>query len=227
VDGEHNRSREGNGYDLPHINEAIKAINLPEGTILDGEVYLHNTEFNQLLSMIRNSDTRLQYWVYDIIMPGTYKERYSWLNAHLPKLGGAIRITPTLFVRTQKELDEAHAHNLKYGYEGSMIRNTKGIYEASYNSSDLIKLKDFEDAEFTIVEGNPGSGKLKNSCIFTCLAPNGGTFTCTAPGTIEYKEQCLRDIELLKGKPLTIRFQGYSEFGIPRIPIAIAIRDYE
>jgi DNA ligase-1 len=29
------------------------------------------------------------------------------------------------------------------------------------------------------------------------------------------------------GKMLTVKFQGYSEYGIPRFPVGIAIRDYE
>ena len=51
-----------------------------------------------------------------------------------------------------------HKKNLKLGYEGSIYRSFEGKYKGT-RSWDLMKFKDFHDAEATIIDFVAGKGK--------------------------------------------------------------------
>lgn len=112
------------------------------------------------------------------------------------------------------------------GYEGSIIRNVDGKYEASFRSHDLIKYKDWYDAEFLIVGVKEGKGKFKGCAIYTCQV-RSNLFDCTSPGTLEEKKEAWNNRESAIGKSLTVKYQEFTKEGIPRFPTAVAIRDYE
>jgi hypothetical protein len=97
---------------------------------------------------------------------------------------------------------------------------------------DLLKKKDFIDAEFPIVgyeaeiiaeEGKPD----RNAIIFICGLPDGNTFTVRPRGSHELRIEWYNDAESFIGKDLTVRYQELSEDGVPIFPVGIAVRDYE
>src|SRR5574343_125411 len=69
-------SREYQPLSIPHIVEELPT-NLPEGTILDGELYKHGVEFSTLVSWVKdvNNESRrnLEYWIYDTTKATTDK----------------------------------------------------------------------------------------------------------------------------------------------------------
>ena len=100
-----------------------------------------------------------------------------------------------------------------------------------YNSNDLEKVKEFEDAEFKIVGGKEGTGTDEGCVIYKLITENGHTFDARPRGTVEDRQQMLIDLPNDLGKMMTIRFAEYSEDGIPQQPVGIpeaeAVRDYE
>lgn len=232
-DGVKLRSRSGKAFNVDHIRVDIEDIGLKVGAILDGEIYAHGMEFQDMMSLVKNpakDQTKLQYWVYDTVIEGEFNLRARKVREFLLDFDvddSPVKVCPTFLVRTQFSLDRNHQAFLKYGYEGTMVRNLNGLYEASYRSKDLIKIKEFFDEEYKIVGGKKGKGKFANCCIFVLETKEGKIFNCTAPGTIEQKEQALKDLSNLIDKMLTVKYQEKSKDNIPRFPVGVAIRDYE
>jgi DNA ligase-1 len=226
------RSRSGKEITKSTIRESLEeAKHLLGWTVLDGEIYAHGHPFQDVLKAIKGElDLPLYYWVYDVVMPGTFAERLDFLSKLTLKCFN-LGYSPFIFVQTrlihnEQELLEAHRLNVEQGYEGSIIRNVDGKYEASFRSHDLIKYKDWYDAEFLIVGVKEGKGKFKGCAIYTCQV-RSNLFDCTSPGTLEEKKEAWNNRESAIDKPLTVKYQEFTNEGIPRFPTAIAIRDYE
>ena len=69
-------SREGNPF---RCLDYLRTLNLEH--VLDGELYLHGVPFETMTRILKGSDPGcLEYHVYDIMMPGTFTERITWLS---------------------------------------------------------------------------------------------------------------------------------------------------
>ena len=218
------RSRQGKEFTVPHILEQTSKL----GVILDGELYCHTGDFENIVSAVKDptkDQSNLRFVVYDIVHDGPYTERWNILKNLIENIPNII-LAQTKVAHNLKDIKILHEIFVKDGYEGTIIRNFNGRYEASYRSADLIKYKDFITDEFIIVGGRSGNGKYDKCCIFECKIGEQ-TFDCLAPGTIEEKKQTLTNLKELIGKSLTVKFQSYTKYGIPRFPVGVSIRDYE
>ena len=136
------------------------------------------------------------------------------------------------FVITYECADEKHMKDwhrifVNQGYEGCILRNEKGKYEFDYRSDNLQKYKEFKDEEFKIIDVNSGKGRYKNCGCFVCVTKSSKEFNVNPEGTIEQKEEYLKNKNKYIGKMLTVKFQEKSKDGIPRFPVGISVRDYE
>lgn len=110
------------------------------------------------------------------------------------------------------------------GFEGIMIRRPEFPYEHR-RSVGLLKLKEVEDAEFTVVGVVPGAGKWKNSLgAFVCATSKGYIFHATPKVPFIEKVKLWADRHFLIGSLVTVQYQELSADGIPRFPIAKCIR---
>ena len=118
------------------------------------------------------------------------------------------------------------------GFEGAMLKNLNGTYLFQYNSDDLEKVKDFEDAEFEIVGGKEGTGTDTGCIIYRCKTKTDLEFDARPRGTVEDRKKMLINLPNDIGKMLTVRYAELSDIGIPLQPVgipaeALAVRDYE
>jgi DNA ligase-1 len=229
-------SRGGHLFEtLAHLDPWLKKLACPTPT--HGELYVHGWSLQKIGSYtkkIKPDQHLLQYWLYDIAHVGpTFEERMGWLNEHVPQLGedSPIKLTPTLLVYSYDEAKVVHDQYIQDGYEGGMLKNKEGIYMFQYNSNDLEKVKEFQDAEFEIIGGKEGTGTDEGCVVYRCRTESGGEFDTRPRGTVEDRRQMLIDLPTVIGKMLTVRFAEYSEDGIPLQPVGIpeaeAVRDYE
>jgi DNA ligase-1 len=220
---------------MPHIVSAIEALKLCN-VVLDGELYNHeyHDRFEELSHFIRQSEPEpgceiVQYHIYDTVSTDTFNLRTSWLEklfrtSRSPYL---VRVE-TIPVVDEDELMAAFEHYREQGYEGCMIRNSAGSYDGhpSHRSSDLQKVKEFEDAEFEVVGVNEGRGKLAGHGIFVCTTEKGVKFEAKMIGRLEDLKQYLTNTELAIGRMLTVQFQGMTKkSGVPRFPVALRFRE--
>ena len=202
-----------------------------QGYIIDGELIL---EGNRLLQETMKAakkyragvSEKLQYWVYDIVDTTlTFKERSALLKKIVKGASNKnIVLVPTHLVNA----DEVLAYQSEFtsaGFEGTMIRNADSMYVINQRSNDLQKLKDFQDAEFEIVDVVSGGGSFTDCAIFVCKTKKGVTFNCAPEGTMEYKKELYGKRKKLIGKWLTIRFQELTNDLVPQFPVGVDIRD--
>jgi DNA ligase-1 len=61
--------------------------------------------------------------------------------------------------------------------------------------------------------------------IWDCKTKNGDTFAVRPRGTREIKRELFKNGDKYIGKELTVIFQEYTEYGIPRFPVGKDIRE--
>lgn len=235
------KSRGGKTYEtLGHLDDLLLSF-LRVGETLDGEIFTQDLTFQEICSAVKGvktqkvDSTQLQYWFYDIILPDQpfyerLKEMNRRANATLSwpsKKLSELVFTPTHECSSEGKMREYHAGFVDAGFEGTIIRNAKGIYRCDFRSPDLQKYKDFIDAEFKIVGAKEGIGKDEGKVTWICLLPNGNTFDCRPRGTDEERKRWWENREQFFGKKLTVRYQNLSDDGVPIFPVGINIRDYE
>lgn len=212
--------------------------------ILDGELYNHDfkDDFNTLVSMIKRDrdhksftskineiDKYLQYHVYDVPVIGNCSSYTARMDAFkelllskFPDLKPYIKLVPYEKVYSHDEAIEKYEKYVEDGYEGAIMR-----FNYSYENKrtwNLLKLKEFDDAEFEIVEVLEGVGKKANTAgSLTLKLPNGTKFNSNIKGGYSLYDQIWAERESLVGKAATIQFFRYTEYGIPRFPYAIKI----
>lgn len=223
-------SRGGKPINLPHITEALEAF-LPEGITLDGELYCHGESLQTITSWIkkcRPESSRIQYIVYDCVSDECFSVRKQITRRTLP-VGTGVEWLQTHVVHDEEQLQHYHMAWVGNGYEGTMVRSKNVPYQDGKRSKSLQKMKDFQDAEFEIVDvvqGTPrqtATGQLEVA-IYVCKCGDD-TFNATAPGDMFEKHTAwLRRSEAI-GKQLTVKFFNYTPDGLPFLPVALRIRE--
>lgn len=113
------------------------------------------------------------------------------------------------------------------GYEGGILRDIYGEYEAGKRSSGLLKVKSFIEMEFEIVGVFTGRGKFEGLAMFNCKTAEGKEFDCTSPGNFEDRAEFFRRKDELPGKMLTVKFFEWTEDKKPSHGVGVVVRDYE
>ena len=63
--------------------------------------------------------------------------------------------------------------------------------------------------------------------MFVCKTSDGSKFNVRCKGTDESRREQWKNRKSYVGQMLTVRFQNYSDDGIPVFPVGITVRDYE
>jgi DNA ligase-1 len=238
-------SRKGKEYEtLSHLTNYLLPL-LTIGESVDGEIYNPNLSFQETISRVKRvktdrsdiSSNPVQYHIYDFVVEEEgFRDRFddlserfiSTLTANMTdSKKNPLILVNTVPVNNEDELKEVHQYFVSDGYEGTMIRNANGFYLPDYRSSDLLKYKDFIDAEYEIIGGKQGSGKDEGTVIFRCITSSGTSFDVRPRGTWDQRKQWYDDLDTIIGHMLTVRFQELTDDGIPRFPVGLGIRDYE
>lgn len=223
-------TREGKPiFGAPHIHKALQPyFEANSSLVIDGELYNHafKDDFNAIVSCVKKqkpsaedlalSKERIQYWMYDLpSVDGTFADRLEVLETTI-EADNHFVIVETLEV-TPDQVDEIAAKCIEAGFEGAMVR-LAGKYE-NKRSNNLIKWKEFQDEEFTIVDIQEGDGNRSGMAARVVLSLDGDrTFSAGLIGNVNYCIQLLNDKNLHIGKKGTVVFQNYTPDGVPRFP---------
>lgn len=235
----HLMTRGGKSFtELQHIIDELHW--LPKDMVLDGEIYLPGLSLQQINKLWKKfregpeGTISLQYHVFDCFernkLDMTWMERYDLLwNTMFPAKFNTERIKR---VSTYKVTNENGLFELLYtferdGYEGIILRKQQGGYNLGHRSRDLLKLKSFQDEEFVIIGHGEATGNDKGTVVWECETKDGQPFTVRPTGTREERRQLFETAEDYYGRKLTVKFQEYSDDGIPIFPVGIAIREPE
>lgn len=217
----------------PHIEAELAPYFVADpDLVLDGELYNHDlkADFEKLVSAIRkqkpNPETEgvVQYHVYDLpSFDGTFTERSAVISAMLVECQHLVPVE-TRIAFNQDMLDADYGEYLTDGYEGQMVR-LDGPYEQK-RSKNLLKRKEFQDAEFEIVEIVEGVGNWSGYAKRVTVAlPDGRTFGAGIAGNQDFCRRLLEEQEQWQGKQATVKFFTPTADGIPRFPVAVKFHD--
>ena len=183
---------------------------------------------------LEKSEKEVQYWVYDSPRIEFLKEEnfFSMRNAHLQGHlsnihSSCIQLVPTSEIHGHQALDLCYEDYVQNGYEGQMVRVDEGYQQK--RSKYLLKRKEFQDAEYKVLDIDEGNGNRKGTAkhlICICSKTNK-IFNSNIKGNFEYLKEILDNKEEYIGKYATIKFFQLTPDGIPRFPYAMSFRDYE
>jgi len=233
-------TRGGKQWDIPHIALELGAF-MPEGMVLDGEIYLHGKTFQEISKLVkkqRPESKDLEYHIYDVPMyqsaDGVADDEHPFakrlealLEVHKVITGLKLKhliMCPTSTVLCEEDVYEIQSDLLELGFEGAIVRSMKGIYKFGYRSADLLKVKTFMDDEFEIVGFHAGDGKFETCVIWDCVNKDGEPFKCVPRGTFAERKEWLDTGADYIGELLKVKFFDYTDDGIPRFPVGIGIR---
>jgi len=239
-------SRADNQFmNVQHIEQALKPFFAKNPTaVLDGELYNHGLkdDFEKIISLVKKrkptKDDRaeaaelVEYHIYDVasMTIANYTTRLNYINSISNfQWNHILRRVDTKVALDFDDAIKMHKKNLKLGYEGSIYRSFEGKYKGT-RSWDLMKFKDFHDAEATIVGYEIGKGKREGTLgKFIMQDYEGNKFGCPPGKGYNYKDlaDMLENIHDYIGEYATFTYFERTKAGSYRHPHYKAIRNYE
>ena len=247
-------SREGLRFiTLIKLEEEIKTLNL-KGVVLDGECCIvdENGEesWNAIIRLFRKKEYAIpnpKYKLFDCIpyndffakySPKTLMERQDDLKQALSNYTGTMMdIEEQTFVDSQETLDRLQANSREKGWEGLILR-ADVPYEGK-RSNALLKVKDMQDGEFTVLGITCGMFqcilKGQNTEIETMLSAQieycGQPVDVGSGYTLKERMDFYKNPELIVGKEITVQYfeptTNLKNTSSLQFPTFKGIRDYE
>jgi DNA ligase-1 len=204
---------------------------------LDGELYLHGKSLQEIGKLVKKyrpgQSEKIEYHVFDIVSPNPFLDRYISLEywfTHENK-HSQIKKVETFHVGNASQLRNLHNQFIAEGYEGTMLRQGKNGYKGGARSKDIMKIKDMADAEYLIVdviEGKPETvgNEVFKVAIFVCYdKATGDNFNVLSHGTRADKHNHMLNRDTIIGKKLTVQHFGFTDKGLPNLPVAKCFRE--
>lgn len=133
-----------------------------------------------------------------------------------------VKVIHGIVVSSERGVKWSIGKYMEQGFEGSIIRNFKGVYEFGQRSSDLQKWKQFQDGEAKVldsVEDKNGEG------VLLCEERDGTRFNCKMKGT--HAERSQAKMLLLVGDFINFTFQSRTDDGVPQFPVGQSVRELD
>ena len=194
------------------------------GTVLDGEVCLVNEQgledFIAVVSEIKRKDHTIaqpKYYLFDYMSAEDFNrgqtdsllsERLGGLQNAVGGIYGALSVLEQVRY-TQQELDNMRASVAKYGWEGVMAR--KDVPYKAGRSSDLLKIKEFHDDEYTVVGAEVGcmdiQGVRRTDLLLSVHILHKGYEVSVGSGfSLAQRRLWGSDTSLIVGKTITVKY---------------------
>lgn len=149
-----------------------------------------------------------------------------------PKECPNIILTHTEIAKSIDDIILLHDDYAQEGYEGIIIRSRELMY-TDKRSLKMRKYKNFFDAEYPIIDVEKDEGVDDEYFVWVChdteiIDEDTGEpkrFKAKPKGSRENRRYWYENYLEYLGMPLTVKFQEYTEDGVPRFPIGIGIRE--
>lgn len=224
-DGGEIKAYSRNGKQITAIEHILQEIRIPPWVIMDGELYAHGFNLQKIVSWIKRKQPntmRIHYHWYDVVAPDlTYNER-SALIGTLPT-GDYVQPVYGDSIASYEDVLTNFRRYRRDGYEGAILRWGDTGYEDGKRSKSLVKIKEWHDDEFIVLDVIPSR---EGWGILICeLQDKTGTFRVSAPGDMYQKEWALKNKDQFIGRHVTVEYANLTTDGIPFHPVAINYRD--
>lgn len=217
---------------------------------LDGELYamqLYNSDgtaipedarFSNVSSICGVSrsnphelENQIQFHCFDLFDKSgtlTQVERFKHRDALFKKLPKAYKDkiikVDTRILNNVKEVVDYHGECAEQGYEGCILRTFGMKYRPGTRNPEMRKFKLFKDAEYEIIGFKLDKGVSLEQFVFLLKTEDGKEFSAKPMGSKDEKIGWYTNRKDHVGKFVTVKFQEFSEDGVPRFPIAKSFR---
>ncbi len=220
-DGEYLLSRQGNQFIAP----AWFIADLPNHP-LDGELWVGRGQFETTLSTVSKQRPDEQQWrkvkymLFELppakgsfAQPLTFTERLDTLKKIVEKinLSHIQVVAQTRMTHDPQALQIRLEKVVKAGGEGLMLHRAGALYKVG-RSDDLLKVKQFEDAEATVIAHSAGKGKHKGRLGALVVRTADGLEFKIGTGFSDHE----RENPVKIGCQVTYKFYGLTGRGVPR-----------
>ena len=202
---------------------------LPEGILLDGELYTKRGDFRGM-GIVRKKNPidsewkNIRYMVFDLpLVNRPFYERYEIMTQLIKDIPYVELVEHTL-IESEEQFNKTYKKLIDKGAEGVMLRNPDSYYEQK-RSSNLLKVKDFLDDEVIVEDMEYGTGKYSNVMGNLIVrwakhSPNAKKTTNTFRVGSGFSDEEREKWKTLfkKGTLLTIRYFELTNTGKPRFP---------
>ena len=194
---------------------------------LDGELWFARQQFETILSIVSKQQPiasewqQLRYYIFELPdAPGTFTERVSAMQALVQQQNSPyLRVVEQFRVADRAELFALLLQLEQAGAEGLMLHYQDALYSTG-RSSNLLKLKSYQDTEATVIGYRPGKGKYQGMVgALIVRTPEGLEFAIGSGLT-----DALRQTPPAIGTEITYRYNGYTSNGIPRFARFLRVR---
>mmetsp|Transcript_11880 Transcript_11880/g.11796 ORF Transcript_11880/g.11796 Transcript_11880/m.11796 type:complete len:300 (+) Transcript_11880:407-1306(+) len=217
-DGKNMFSRAGNKFFPPSYFLKV----LPKDFWLDGELWTDRNDFERCVSIVRRQDENEEWKEVKFMVFDTPKMKNEPFSVRLEKINEVVSGLKTPFIevlehtecKSRDHMVEEMDKVLASGGEGLMLRKPDSKYEQR-RSSNLLKVKKFDDSEATVIGHEAGKGKLKGVLgAVKVRLDDGKEFKIGSGFNYEQREDPPKI-----GARVTFKYMGKSKAGIPRFPI--------
>ena len=221
-DGKKLISRQGNVYHAPEW--FTKGFPTQP---LDGELWIKRSTFEQLVSTVRKDKPidsewqQVRYMIFDLPGSGSnFTKRLTELQQLLDDHDNPYCQLITQYrVADHAELQEKLKSVIKLGGEGLMLHRDDSIYKSG-RTSDILKVKTFQDAEAIVIAHLPGNGKYEGILGSMMVEmPDGKRFKI---GT-GFKDKDRKNPPAI-GSQITYKYFGLTRKGIPKFASFMRLR---
>lgn len=194
---------------------------------LDGELWLGRNKFADTLSIVSKHQPidsewqQIRYYIFELPdAEGTFTERIEAMQSLVQQQNSQYLTLVPQFRIANNTLLQAKLTELEdKGAEGLMLHREDALYKTG-RSSDLLKLKTYQDTEAEVIGYRPGKGKYKGMVgALIVKTPQGQEFAIGS-GLTDALRQTPPDI----GAVITYRYNGYTNNGIPRFARFLRVR---
>lgn len=195
---------------------------------LDGELWLDRNKFAEILSIVSKQQPidsewqAIRYYLFELPnAAGTFTERIRAMQAiHQQQNSPYLKVVPQFRVANKAELFAKLSELEQLGAEGLMLHHQDALYKTG-RSSDLLKLKTYQDTEAEVIGYRPGRGKYQGMVgALIVRTPEGKEFAIGS-GLTDVLRQTPPEI----GTVITYRYNGYTNNGIPRFARFLRVRE--
>ncbi len=193
---------------------------------LEGELWGGRNSFEKTTSIVMQQQPhagwlKLKFAIFDVPKaPGGFTARISkaknWFNTHHSDYAFVI---PQVPVRDQAQLLEELQRIEHLGGEGLIVRNPDGLYTAG-RSPEILKVKNYRDAEATVVGHLPGKGRNRGRLGALLVELADGTRFKIGSGFSD----SVRETPPPLGTIITFKYYGTYQSGIPKFPSFLRVR---
>ncbi|RYV01781.1 DNA ligase [Shewanella sp. OPT22] len=193
---------------------------------LDGELWIKREKFELVSGAVRRVTPDVHLWsqikfmVFDVPEhKGTFEQRYLYAKENLSNLSSYLQVVEQFRVNTKPELMVELQKRVQAGAEGLMLHKADSLYRSGRNP-DLIKLKQYQDAEAKVIAHIEGKGRFKGmlGSLLVELS-NGKQFKIGSGFSLEERKTPPE-----VGSTITFKYFGYTSKKTPRFASFVRVR---